>query len=357
SMAFVGNTRNELEFMLKHTNLFEEIPEQFYDSAFMDRLHTYLPGWEVEIIRGEMFSHGYGFVVDYLAEIMRKLRDYDYSNRYTDNFSLPTEISTRDRDGINKTFSGLMKILYPDGVAEKEEIEPILVYAIEGRKRIKDQLVRIDPTFNFVRFGYLDTTENFIPVKTVEEVRFPRHYYQRPDPENEMALIPDEEFSTEEPTSELDIIRMGESQFVEFKAALRWNIHTNAPDNRIEHSLLKTVVAFMNSDGGTLYVGVADDGEIVGIEEDRFPNDDKFLLHFGNLFNDKIGRQFTKYIDYEIVKINGKSVMKANCHRSPQPVFLKDKQRQDEFYVRHGPSSVELSMSEFNSYAKDRFGG
>lgn len=356
SMAFVGNTRNELEFMLKHTNLFEEIPDQFYDSAFMDRLHTYLPGWEVEIIRGEMFSHGYGFVVDYLAEIMRKLRDYDFSDRFANYFALPSEISTRDRDGINKTFSGLMKVLFPDGNATKEEMEPILVYAIEGRKRIKDQLVRIDPTFDFVKFGYVDQTSAFIPVKTVEEIRFPRHYYQRPDPENEMALIPDEDFSDVQPVTDLDIIRIGESQFVEFKASLRWNIHTNAPDSRIEHSVLKTVVAFMNSDGGTLYVGVTDDGEIAGIEEDRFPDDDKFLLHFGNLFNDKIGRQFTKNIDYEIVQMDGKSVMKVSCHRSAQPVFLKSNQRQDEFYVRHGPSSVELSMSEFNSYANDRFG-
>jgi len=215
SMAFVGNTRNELEFMLKHTNLFEEIPEQFYDSAFMDRLHAYLPGWEVEIIRGEMFSHGYGFVVDYLAEIMRKLRDYDYSDRYTNYFSLPAEISTRDRDGINKTFSGLMKILFPDGNATMEEMEPLLVYAIEGRKRIKDQLVRIDPTFDFVRFGYLDDQENLHPVKTVEEARFPQHYYQRPDPENQMALIPDENFSSVEPATDWDIIQLGESQFVD----------------------------------------------------------------------------------------------------------------------------------------------
>ncbi|MBW6475105.1 MAG: BREX system Lon protease-like protein BrxL, partial [Anaerolineaceae bacterium] len=356
SMAFVGNTRNELDFMLKHTNLFEEIPEQFYDSAFMDRLHAYLPGWEVEIIRGEMFSQGYGFVVDYLAEIMRKLRDYDYSDRYNNYFSLPSEISTRDRDGINKTFSGLLKVLFPDGNATVEEMEPLLIYAIEGRKRIKDQLVRIDPTFNFVRFGYLNNSGALIPVKTAEEVRYPQHYYQRPDPENEMALIPDVNFSGIEPPTELDIIRMGESQFIEFKAALRWNIHTNASDNRIEHSVLKTIVAFMNTDGGTLFVGVSDDGNIVGIEEDRFPNDDKFLLHFGNLFNDKIGRQFTKYIDYEIVTIEGKSVMKVSCHRSANPVFLKSNQRQDEFYVRHGPSSVELSMSEFNVYAKDRFG-
>ena len=79
SMVFVGNTSNELEYMLMHTNLFEELPSQFYDSAFMDRLHYYLPGWEIEIIRGEMFSRGFGFVVDYLAEIMRILRDYDFT--------------------------------------------------------------------------------------------------------------------------------------------------------------------------------------------------------------------------------------------------------------------------------------
>jgi predicted HTH transcriptional regulator len=111
----------------------------------------------------------------------------------------------------------------------------------------------------------------------------------------------------------------------------------------------------MNSDGGTLYVGVSDDGEITGIEEDHFPNDDKFLLHFGNLFNEKIGRAFTKYMEYEIVKLVGKSIMKVVCQRSARPVFLKSNQRQDEFFVRHGPSSVELSMSEFNTYAKDRF--
>jgi len=356
SLSFVGNTRNELEFMLKHTNLFEEIPGQFYDSAFMDRLHNFLPGWEVEIIRGEMFSNGYGFVVDYLAEIMRKLRDYDYSDRYANFFSLPSEISTRDRDGINKTFSGLMKVLFPDGHASVEEMEPLLVFAIEGRKRIKDQLVRIDPTFDFVRFGYMDKQENLHPVKTLEEARFPQHYYQRPDPENQMALIPDENFGSFEPATDLDIIQKGESQFVEFKSSLTWNIHTNARDSKIEHSSLKTIVAFMNTDGGSLYIGVNDAGEILGIDEDHFPNDDKFLLHFGNLFNHRIGRQFTKYMDHKIIKLNGKSVMKVSCHRSAQPVFLKDNQRQDEFYVRHGPSSVELSMSEFNTYSKDRFG-
>src|SRR6185369_3898019 len=110
SLVFVGNTAHELEYMLMHTDLFEELPVQYYDSAFLDRLHFYIPGWEVEIIRGEMFSASYGFVVDYLAEILRKLRTYDYTQHYQEYFRLSDEISTRDRDGVNKTFSGLMKI-------------------------------------------------------------------------------------------------------------------------------------------------------------------------------------------------------------------------------------------------------
>jgi len=87
STVFVGNTRHTLPYMLKHTDLFDELPEKYYDSAFLDRLHFYIPGWEIDIIRGEMFSAGYGFVVDYLAEILRYLRNHDYSDLYSDCFA------------------------------------------------------------------------------------------------------------------------------------------------------------------------------------------------------------------------------------------------------------------------------
>lgn len=176
SIAFVGNTQHNLPYMLKHTDLFDELPEKYYDSAFLDRLHFYIPGWEVDIIRGEMFSSGYGFVVDYLAEILRNLRSHDFSQKYTDHFTLSKDISTRDKDGINKTFSGLMKILYPSGEATKEEMEEILRFAIEGRKRVKDQVMRIDPTFEPVKFGYSVGAGSLIPVKTLEEEQYPQYY-------------------------------------------------------------------------------------------------------------------------------------------------------------------------------------
>lgn len=178
SMVFVGNTQHSVAYMLKHTDLFDELPDNYHDSAFLDRIHCYIPGWEVDIIRGEMFSDGYGFVVDYLAEIMRSLRNHDFSDRYWSSFKLSNAISTRDRDGINKTFSGLMKIIFPHGEATKAEVEDLLKFAIEGRKRVKDQLMRIDSTYGEVRFSYLDLDGSEVRVATLEEDQYPNSYHQ-----------------------------------------------------------------------------------------------------------------------------------------------------------------------------------
>ena len=179
SMVFVGNTSHNVPYMLKHSDLFDELPESYHDSAFLDRLHFYIPGWEVDTIRGEMFSDGYGFVVDYIAEVLKSMRNADYSDRYQQHFTLGSDISTRDRDGIHKTFSGLMKILYPHGEATKDEIEEILRFAIEGRKRVKDQILRIDSTMADVKFGYLDKAGDWHAVTTLEEDEYPAYYHQR----------------------------------------------------------------------------------------------------------------------------------------------------------------------------------
>ena len=179
SMVFVGNTSHTVPYMLKNSDLFDELPESYHDSAYLDRLHHYIPGWEVDTIRGEMFSTGYGFVVDYIAEVLKSMRSADYSNRYQSHFTLSTDISTRDRDGVHKTFSGLMKILYPHGEATVDEIEEILRFAIEGRKRVKDQILRIDATTADVNFGYTDTRGAWHAVTTLEEDEYPSYYQQR----------------------------------------------------------------------------------------------------------------------------------------------------------------------------------
>jgi ATP-dependent Lon protease len=196
SMAFVGNTSHTVPYMLKHSDLFEEVPEKYHDSAFLDRLHFYIPGWEIDIIRGEMFSSGYGFVVDYIAEILRFLRNDDYSDRYREHFTLSNEISTRDRDGINKTFSGLMKILYPGDDATVEQIEEVLKYAIEGRKRVKDQLMRIDDTYAETKFYYEDRKGKRYNVTTLEESQYPKYYHQTLSVEGEEGVETAEEVPT-----------------------------------------------------------------------------------------------------------------------------------------------------------------
>ena len=142
SMVFVGNTSHNVPYMLKHSDLFDERPEAYHDSAYLDQHHFYIPGWEVDTIRSEMFAAGYGFVVDYIAEVLKSMRDADYSDRYQQHFTLGSDISTRDRDGLHKTFSGLMKILYPHGEATEGAIEEIL---------------RFDPALHmFTRHAYED---------------------------------------------------------------------------------------------------------------------------------------------------------------------------------------------------------
>lgn len=184
SMVFVGNTQHTVPYMLKNTDFFEELPEKYYDSAFIDRLHAYIPGWEIDVIRGEMFSTGYGFVVDYLAEILRYMRNEDFSNRYEDKFTLSADISTRDRDGINKTFSGLMKLIYPAGIASEDETKELLELAAESRKRVKDQLMRIDSTYPKVDFSFTNPAGTKVSVVTLEETEYPTYYHKRPASED-----------------------------------------------------------------------------------------------------------------------------------------------------------------------------
>ncbi|WP_405459464.1 BREX system Lon protease-like protein BrxL [Streptomyces globisporus] len=194
SMVFVGNTSHTVPFMLKHSDLFDELPEAYHDSAYLDRLHHYIPGWEVDTIREEMFSEGYGFVVDYIAEVLKSMRSVDASDQYQKHFTLSSDISTRDRDGIHKTFSGLMKLLYPHEQATPEEIEEVLRFAIEGRKRVKDQILRIDTTMAEVRFGYTDAQGAWHSVATGEEKDYPEYYNSRR--RSAEGQIPNEEPAT-----------------------------------------------------------------------------------------------------------------------------------------------------------------
>src|SRR5690554_4022559 len=174
SMVFVGNTDHSVPYMLKHSDLFDALPKDYYDTAFLDRMHGYLPGWEVQKLRNEMFTSQYGFIVDYLAEVLKELRKEDHNQAYTRFFRLSDVITTRDKTAIEKTFSGLVKVIYPDGNFSMEEARELLEFAIECRKRVKDQLCKMDETFNDgpVVFDYTDLKGIVTSVQTLEFLEF-----------------------------------------------------------------------------------------------------------------------------------------------------------------------------------------
>ena len=182
SMVFMGNTKKSVAYMLKHSHFFEPLPEKYVDSAFLDRLHAYNPGWEVAPIRNEQFSAGFGFVVDYIAEVLKHLRTEDFTHVYKDHFEIASDVSTRDQTGFEKTFSGLMKILHPSGKCTADETEELLRFSMESRRRVREHILRIDDTFKRNDFCYRRTATNaLVEVLTPEEVQYPTFCGQRPD--------------------------------------------------------------------------------------------------------------------------------------------------------------------------------
>lgn len=174
SMVFMGNTKKSVAYMLKHSHFFEPLPDKYIDSAFLDRIHAYNPGWEVSPVRHELFTNGYGFIVDYLAEVLKHLRTEDFTGAYKEHFEITSEVSTRDQTGFEKTFSGMMKILYPDGKCTPEEIAELLAFSMESRRRVREHILRIDDTFKRHDFIYRPLSGGaFVTVLTSEEVQYP----------------------------------------------------------------------------------------------------------------------------------------------------------------------------------------
>ena len=159
---------------------------------------------------------------------------------------------------------------------------------------------------------------------------------------------------SKEQISTKEIIERGESDYVEFKSTLRWNLHSGKKDKAIENASLKTVAAFMNANGGTLIVGVADEGNILGLETDKFANHDKLLLHITKIIQDRIGSLFIKFLHFSVENIGGKDILRIDCTPSSIPAYLKDG-NVEYFYIRTGPSTTNLRLSKVYAYIKERF--
>jgi ATP-dependent Lon protease len=164
SIAMFGNTNQPIDVMVQIGHLFAPMPDIIRDDmAFIDRLHFYLPGWEIPKMRNDLFTDHYGFVVDYLAEALRDLRKHNFTEVIDRHFSMGAHLNARDRKAVRKTVSGLMKIVFPHGEVSRDELAEILEFALEGRRRVKEQLKKMGS------FEYYHTSFSYTPQDTGEE--------------------------------------------------------------------------------------------------------------------------------------------------------------------------------------------
>ncbi len=169
SMAFVGNINQSVDVLLKTSHLFEPFPDAMaYDTAFLDRMHCYVPGWEIPKYRPDFFTNDYGFITDYLAEFMREMRKEPWGDACDRYFRFGSNLNQRDTIAVRKMVSGFTKLLYPDGEFSRNDMEEILTYALEMRRRVKEQLKKIGGMeFYDVNFSYIDNEtfeERFVSV-------------------------------------------------------------------------------------------------------------------------------------------------------------------------------------------------
>lgn len=185
SMSFVGNTKHTVPYMLKNSHLFESIPTQFIKGAFLDRIHLYNPGWEIKMLKKNSFSKGYGLITDYIAAVLHEMRNDDRTAVLNDYAKFDGSLSERDHLAIRKTFSGMMKLIYPDGKMTDQEAYELVDFAAEGRKRVKDQLYVIDETFMAepAKFKYINLKTGFeVSIETLEQVS--NQIVEHPTPED-----------------------------------------------------------------------------------------------------------------------------------------------------------------------------
>ena len=383
SFAFVGNIDHSIEQLVNSAqfDLFEPLDETF-NLAIMDRFHTYLPGWEIPKSTSALLTSGYGFITDYLAEALhflsKKVNRYEY---VTSHCRFGRTLQGRDEATIKKTICALIKLLHPGGEPTPTELSEYMAYAVEGRRRIKEQMNKrkADDEFGLINLSYFDDQSNEVVVfcpesKGASATQDPQRKSLRgvvarsegqtagsstPEPKaaDRHPPIPVESEPVPADTDDApisEIIRSGESSTVEFKSSLRVNLHTGNQDSRIEHAALKTLAAFLNTRGGTLVIGVDDKGIPLGLENDGFQTEDKMDQHLANLIRDRLGAHHglclhSRFVDYE-----GKRLLVVRCDPARKPAYVKDG-KAEYFYIRTSGTTTELPASQIHDYLTQRF--
>jgi len=342
SIVFNGNFEVDVETQLLRGHLFGPLPPDMRsDTAFMDRVHSFVPGWDVPKVEKRLFTDHFGLVNDFLAECWRRLREQSRLPLITGRYQLGEALSGRDTRAVNLTLDGLLKLISPnpDAQIENEDLEWALRLALECRRRVKEQQKRIGRgEFGNTQFSYMLSpggTERFIETpegKGLATVETPIT----------QALTVDE------------LVQQEESETLEFKASIRYDIDTKGATNDLVIGPAKSISAFMNTDGGTLLAGVTDgEHEVIGIANDlammKRGDVDGFEQYLRQALINAVGAEFSPYVKVTFPEVDGVQVCRVDVTRSPKPVFYAGKQGK-EFYIRSGNGNRPLDPEATHDY-------
>lgn len=372
-VVMVGNFDVDVSHQLKVGHLFGPFPKQMKDdTAFMDRIHAYVPGWDVPKLDPSLFTGHFGLVSDVVSELWTRLRDESRLSAIEGRVAYGDALSGRDRTAVNKTVSGLLKLLYPDRTMEiaTADIAWAVRLALESRRRVKEQQKRIGRTeFGRTDFTYsLDGSDPEL-VETTELV------LQPPSSDASIETPGDDPVGSGAapgpvwPSVVADDVRRdieaGESARVEFKETLRWDGKQGIVAKELQRGTTKTVAAFMNRYGGRLIIGVTDKGQVVGLARDydglrkkgdAGPDRDRFLQALANAYNEHLGAGATPLIRSELVNIDGVDVCVIDVRPSPRPVYHREANGHEDFFVRLESTTRSLNFTEALDYVKAHWG-
>jgi ATP-dependent Lon protease len=353
SIVFNGNFEVDVETQLRQGHLFGPLPPDIQnDTAFMDRIHAYVPGWDAPKTEPRLLTDHFGLVNDFLSECWRRLREQSRIPAIPGRFRLGDALSGRDARAVNLTLDGLLKLISPDvdAVVSDEDLQWALELALESRRRVKEQQKRIGRSeFGNTQFSFTlgDGVERFVETPEQRSVRL-----------EGVGAAP-----TTRPRTIEELVADEESETLEFKASIRYDLDTKGANRDLILSPVKTVAAFMNTEGGILVVGVTDpDKELVGIEKDlktlRQANVDEYERHLRQAIMDAVGVEFSPYVKVTFPGIDGVQLCRVDVLPSPTPVFLESKGSQGkEFYIRAGNRSDPLDPAATHGYIKMHWEG
>jgi ATP-dependent Lon protease len=357
SVVFIGNTSKPHQELVRSAHLFADLPTAMIDPAFLDRLHYYLPGWEAPKLEKRLFTDHFGLVSDYFAEALRQLRKQSRVGAIDADFALGSHLSARDEKAVRKTVSGLLKILHPHGEWTHGELREYLEFAIEGRRRVKEQLKKL------AAHDYAKTAFSYIERDTGREVwvdvpEQPEEIHPSAD-DGARAARPGSAAADEGARAEasvIDLIARGEGARVEFKQTARVNLATKQRDPVIELMAVKSIAGFMNAHGGTLLIGVTDRGEVFGIERDlktlgNKQNRDGFELWLTGLLHSMLGPAATSQVTLSYEEFtDGRTVCRIDVVPGKRPTFVKGGKGEADLYVRLNNSTRLLNTADAVEY-------